>query len=93
MDVIKLSYELWFYLRQFRTCQDNELKKHKIKFDIEGGEYLIRRKYYFKLIKLTDKMYEECVRGNLQSISEYQKLKASFISMVTLYNNSDFRFY
>ncbi len=93
MDEIRLSYELWFFLRQFRTCPDSELRKYRIKFGMGNGEYVIKRKYYFKLIGLTDKMYEACVRGNAQSIAEYQKLKASFVSMVTLYNNNQIKFY
>ncbi len=93
MNEIRLSYDLWFYLRQFRTCHDDKLKKYRIKFRQENGEYVIKRKHYFKLIKLTDKMYEECVRGNEESINEYRRLKASFVSMVTMYNNDQINFY
>ncbi len=93
MNEIRLSYDLWNYLKQYRTCSDNELRKHKVKFDIENAEYILKRKYYFRLISLTDRLYAESVNGDTKKMAEYIKLKGNFVSLVTLYNNSDIKFY
>ncbi len=93
MNEIRLSYDLWNYLKQFRTCSDNDLKRYKIKYDIESREYILRRKHYFRLISLTDKLYFESVNGDHKKLDNYRKLKANFVSLVTLYNNSDIKFY
>ncbi len=93
MNEIRLSYDLWNYLKQFRTCSDIDLAKYKIKYNVGNAEYLLKRKYYFKLISLTDRMYFESVKGDSKLITNYQRLKGNFVSLVTLYNNSDIKFY